>query len=139
MIDKFEDLGLPEEATLEEVQAVIEEQLKVKFSDLKELLNTSLRDSAANIASNFMVITPFGDYSKLLEDQPAMTEFLRTKAAQTENWIPYYIGLSQDPKLPNMLQMLFLNKAVDEGEEVVGYIFLNYEGKVLHAFVHGEA
>jgi hypothetical protein len=138
MIEKFEDLEIAEDATYEDAQAVIEEKLQIKFSDIIELLNDSLKERAKDIAENFLVMTPFGDWSKILEEQSKIINFLKTKAAQAENWKATYIGISRDPKLPNMVEILFANEAVDEGDILLGYVFLNYSGKIRHLFVDGS-
>ncbi len=138
MIESFESLGITGEEEVEQLDALFQEKLNISFADMKTALRESLHDHANEVASQFLVMTPNGDYSKLLEDQPKIANFLRNEASKNENWLPVYIGTSRDPKLPNMLEILFGNKAVDDGNAVMGYVFLNYSGKVLHLFVQGE-
>lgn len=138
MIESFKDLGITGEEEIEQLDTIFQEKLGISFLDMVALLGESLHNNATEIASQFLVMTPNGDYSKLLEDQDKMVEFLRREAGKGENWHPVYIGTSRDPKLPNMLEVLFANKAVDDGDALMGYVFLNYAGKVLHAFVQGE-
>jgi hypothetical protein len=138
MIESFDDLEIPEDATYEDAKTILEDKLHIKFTDLIEQLNDSLKERAKDIAGNFLVLTPFGDWSKILEEQPKIVNFLKTKAALPENWHATYIGTSRDAKLPNMVEILFQNDAVDEGDVLMGYVFLSYAGKVLHLFVRGE-
>lgn len=138
MSDVLEDLQLPEEATYQEALAIIEEKLGVKFSELTAPLNEYLKEHAESIAGNFLVMTPFENYADLIEEQPQMVQFLRTRAAQSENWLVYHLGTSQDPKFPDMIAFCFINKAVDDGDSLTGYVFINRAGKVMHAFVQGD-
>lgn len=139
MITSFEDLGLTGEEDATQVQAILEEGLEIKFEDILERLNSCLRERASEVAENFLVMVPFEDYDKLLEEQPQMVQFLREQAAQSKHWQPKYIGNSRDKKLPNMVELLFNNTAVNDGEAVMGYVFLSFSGKVLHLFVRGDS
>lgn len=138
MIESFESLGITGEEDVEQLDTIFQEKIGIGFMDMVALLNESLHDRAKEIAAQFLVMTPNGDYFNLLEDQPKIAEFLRGLASKGENWHPVYVGTSRDPKLPNMIEVLFANKAVDDGDALMGYVFLNYAGKVLHVFVQGE-
>src|SRR5579872_2836547 len=119
MIESFESLGITGEEEVEQLDALFQEKLNVSFADMKDALRESLHNHAHEVASQFLVLTPNGDYTKLLEDQDKIAEFLRGEACKDENWLPVYVGTSRDPKLPNMLEILFGNKAVDDGDAMV--------------------
>lgn len=138
MIESIKDLGITGEEELEQLDAIFQEKLGIGFINMVIALSESLHDRAEEIASQFLVMTPNGDYTRLIEDQDKMAQFLRQEAGKGENWHPVYIGTSRDPKLPNMIEVLFANKAVDDGDALMGYVFLNYSGKMLHVFVQGE-
>lgn len=138
MIESLKDLGITGEEKVEEIDAVFQEKLGISFSQMAAMLESSLQERADEVAADFLVMTPFGDYGKMLEDQPKIAHFLRREASKIENWKPTYIGSSRDPKLPDMIEILFGNMAVDEGEALSGYIFMNHAGKVLHVFVQGN-
>lgn len=138
MIKSAKDLGLTGEEELSELDSIFQEKLNISFANMRALLRESLHDRASEIAAEFLVMTPYNNYDKLLEEQPHIANFLRNEASKDDNWEPNYIGLSRDPKMPDMLEVLFNNKAVDGGDALFGYIFLNYEGKVLHVFVQAD-
>lgn len=138
MIQSIEDLELTGEEDLEQVDALLQEKLHISFADMRTLLHESLHERASQVAADFLVMTPYNNYDKLLEEQSHIANFLRHEACKDDNWEPNYVGTSRDPKMPNMIEVLFNNKAVDDGDAVCGYIFLNYEGKVLHVFVQGD-
>jgi len=138
MIDSLKDLGITGEEEIEQLNLIFQEKLGISFNQMVGMLETVLIQRADEVASDFLVMTAFGDYGKLLEDQPKMAQFLRQEASQKDNWKLTYVGSSRDPQLPNMIEVLFGNIAVDEGESLKGYVFLNYAGKILHVFVQGD-
>lgn len=138
MIEKWEDLGVTGEETPEQLNEIFKEKLGITFEDMTSLLSKYVEEKAEELASNFVTVIPYEDYSKFLEDPTKIADFFRREASKPENWTPSYMGTSKDKKKPNMIEVLFENKAVDDGKSMTGFIFLSYSGKVLHAFVHGD-
>lgn len=138
MIEKFEDLGLKDEHTLEQIDEILKEKLGVSFTDMTTLLSQYLQDKANELAKNYITVICYGDYFNVIEGELVITQFFREEACKLENWIPDKIFLSNDPKQPEMIEIMFNNKAVDENDSMFGYVFVSFTGVIRHAFVHGD-
>jgi hypothetical protein len=138
MIEKFEDLGFKGEETEEQIAQIFQEKLGVGVPEMVELLSKYLKEHAEEIAPNFVTLIPYEDYSKLLEGDGKIAAFLKQDACKSDNWSPTHIGVSKDPKKPQMLEILFGNQAVNDGNSLTGYIFITFAGKILHVFVQGD-
>ena len=138
MIDSIQDLGITGAEEMNQIDDCLHDKLGISLADMTCLLQTCLQERAKEIADEFLVMMCYGDYGKILEDQSKMAHFLQHQASEPDNWKLMAIGESQDPKMPDMIEVVFANMAVDEGESVEGYVFLNYAGKVLHVFVQGN-
>lgn len=134
MIEKFEDLELTPQDTPEEAVSKVESKLEIKIDSLKENLNSYLKKNAEELAIQLPNIAPHGDYVKLLEDNDSMTQFLRDNASNDEHWKLKAIAAADF----DLIQFLFANKAIDDGESVMGYVYVSKSGKVRHSFVSYE-
>lgn len=158
MIDKFEDLGVNEIELFEDIEgpvqpvpyeqlhkeyiakidARVQERLGISFDTMKQLLSDYTISHAEEMTHDFVNITPFGDYGKMLEDNDGMADFLKAEAHKVEHWHIKSIRQSEHKSMPNMITFHFYNKSVDEGESMFGYVYVNFEGKVKHAFAQAD-
>ena len=129
----FKDLNISSEDTTSEVEAKIKEKLGLEFSAMKEALSTFVKEKAEELSLEFNNIAPYGDYGELLEDNEKMVNFLKEEASLTKNWeISHFMQSDVDPSL---LQFIFNNSSVDDGNSFQGHDFVSKNGKIKHAFV----
>src|SRR5271154_4795667 len=138
MIEKAEELGLKTDTTIQELDEIFQEKLGVSLADMTSALQLYVQQHAEELASNFLVMVPNGNYGGLLEDQDKMANFLRKEASLPDNWIPNMLASRKDPKYPDMLKITFDNQAVDDGDSLLGFVFISSTGKILHAFANGS-
>lgn len=158
MIEKFEDLGIDEIELFEDIEgpvqpipyeelhkeylakidARVQERLGISFDAMKQLLSEYTSSHSEEMALELVNISPFGDYGKLIEDNDGMSDFLKTEAHKIEHWSINSIKPVDKKGMPNMITFRFQNASVDEGKSVFGYVYVNFEGKVKHAFAQGD-
>lgn len=136
MIEKFDDLGLEDKDEMPAVEQKIQEKLGVSVSDMKEALSKYVVEHAEELTHQFVNMAPLGDYSKIIEDNDGMAEFLKTEGHKPEHWQLY--GVRTSDVSSNLLSFNFTNDAVDDGESMNGFVFVSYQGKIKHAFAQGE-
>lgn len=140
MIEKVEDLGLDEIKVLtsEKATSIIQEKLGVSLLQMTTALQQCMQDKAEEIAENYRVIAPLGDYSKMLEEQDQIAKFFREEAGKSEYWKLTYLSKSRDPKHPQMLQVIFNNTAVEKDDSLEGSVFVSFTGIIRHVFITGD-
>jgi hypothetical protein len=111
MIEKFEDLDLQDVDTMEQVADKIREKLGVSIEEMQQALSSHVVEKAEALTHEFVNIAPLGDYSKLLEDNDSMAEFLKTEGHKPEHWVLY--GVRQSDVNENLISFKFFNK-IDE-------------------------
>lgn len=136
MIEKFEDLDLQTEDTMEQVDTKVQEKLGLSVADMRQALSAHVIDKAESLTHEFVNFAPLGDYGNLLEDNDSMAEFLKTEGHKPEHWKLYGVRVSDVN--PNLLSFNFSNDAVDDGEIFQGFVFVSFQGKIKHAFAQGE-
>jgi hypothetical protein len=132
-------LGLDDEKE-ESVQQKIDKiqaKLGVTNEQLLQALSTYVVEHAVPLTSEFVNIAPLGDYSKLLEDSESMAQFLVTEAHKPEHWDLYQVKLSQVNQ--ELVVFEFVNKAIDDGDAMSGFIYVSFEGAIKHVFAQGES
>src|SRR5574338_1142003 len=154
MIESFDDLGLNDIEMFEDIEgpvqprpyeevraeyhqkvdARIQEKLGVSFEQLKSHLSDYTIANAEEIAQEFPNMAPFGDYSKFIEDNDGMADFLKSDAHKPEHWQIERIKNSDHKAMPKMVVFVFGNDAVDDGSSFKGFIYVSFEGKIKHAF-----
>lgn len=133
MIKNFNDLHISSEDSIEAVCNKLKDKLGIEIVTMKELLGLALKNKSEDLVSNLNSITPYGDYSKYLEDQESMVKFLKEEASNTENWhLKFFM---ENDVNSSLLQFVFFNSAVDEGETLEGHVFVGKNGKIKHSFV----
>lgn len=135
MIDNFEDLGLDDKDEMPQVEQKIQEKLGLTVAEMKAALGDYVQGHAEELTHEFVNMAPLGDYSKLLEDNDSMSEFLKTEGFKSEHWELRGIRASDVQK--NLLSFEFANKSVDDGESFQGFVYVSFQGKIKHAFAQG--
>lgn len=155
MIEKFADLELDSLDTEEDVEdptqsisleeynkrrmakaeAIFKEKLGITFDELKQSLSKYTVEHAEELTHEFVNIAPFSDYSKLLEDNDSMAEFLKTEAHKVEHWVLQ--GVKQSDVKENLVSFEFMNDSVDDGDVFQGFVYVSFQGIIRHAFTQG--
>jgi len=132
MVESFKDL-LPEEVkTPEEIDKVLQEKLGIGLSEMARALSDSLLERTEELAEELMNIAPYGDYSKLMEEKDGITKFLQDEASKPENWKIQFIEAKKEKD--QLIEFVFFNKSVDDGDILKGFVFVGLSGKIRHAF-----
>src|SRR5579885_3539720 len=132
---EFETLD-PEKDLIEQIAVRLQEKLGVTVEQMTTALSEWVQAHAEEMTLDMNSLTPFGEYDKTLENNDDMADFLKKEAHKPENWVMHSLGPTKDN--PALLQIIFANKAVDDGETVHGYVFVGLSGKIRHAFANGE-
>jgi hypothetical protein len=128
-----------EEYDEEKVAAKIENKFSAMGTTLlqmKEALSRTVQNRAEEFVLEFVNIAPLGDYSNLLEDNDSMAQFLREEAHQVKHWQLVQILVNDVKK--ELLSFIFNNKAVDDGTNFQGFVFVSKAGKIKHTFAQIE-
>jgi len=141
MIESVKDLGLDELDQEDEnfvplFEERIKERLGVSCQEIKESLSKAIIKTAEELSLDLPNIAPYGSYEKLLEDNDSMSEFLKTEASKPENMIIY--SIQEDNKFKNLFKFTLYNRAVDEGESLIGFVYVSKTGVIRHAFAQVE-
>lgn len=146
MLEKIEELKLsPEQAAEWEkylteylgIEIILLEDIMNRRDEIKTSLNLPLQNKAEELSMELTNIAPHGNYEVLLEDNDSMANFLKTEAAQTERW--KMDGMEPCRDNPALIKFNFINKAVDDGTTIKGFVFLSKKtGKIRHSFVQSE-
>lgn len=116
----------------EDFDKILREHTGTGFAELRATLTTSLKERVEEIAEDLPYVSPYGDYSKMMEDRDLIREFLLNEAAKDENWDFHFLEMRK--KTDTLMELCFFNKAVDDGDSLKGFIFLGLSGKIRHAF-----
>ena len=84
------------------------------------------------MAAEMTTLAPNGEYDKLMEEPEAILEFLRREAAKPENWVLEFVEVRKEKD--QLMELVFFNKAVDDGDSLKGFVFVGLSGKIRHAF-----
>lgn len=134
-MEDFKELSLSE-MKFEDVFPLLQEKLGITLEQCSQLLSEALLKKVDELAGDLPSMAPLGDYSKMTEDKEVMKEFLRTEASKPEHWKLEMLELRKDSQL---MEIMFFNKAVDDGDILKGFVFVGVSGKIRHSFVqvHG--
>jgi hypothetical protein len=135
MIESLKDLELDKidlkaENYLELVENVFKEKLGVSFTDVRLPLIDFVKSHAEELSLMFPNIAPHGDYSKLIEDNDGMADFLKS-LEKVDDW--KILSVDEEPKY-NLLKFSFVSTAVDDGESLEGFTYVSKDGKIKHCF-----
>lgn len=130
---EFNELDKKDPEIWDKIDLKLKEKLNVGLSDMKSAIASYVESHAEEIALQLPNIAPNGDYSKLIEDNDDMANFLKKEVIKPEGWI--LILASDHDQHKNLLAFEFISKAVDEGETLKGLVFVSKSGVIRHAFV----
>ena len=132
MINNISDLNLSKEDEMPVIESKIKEKLGIELLTMKETLSAFVKDNAEQLTKELINIIPYGDYGNLLEDHADMANFLKEESSKIENWELFYLVPSD--LHPELIQFVFNNSSVDEGDNLQGHVFVNKSGKIKHVF-----
>lgn len=140
MIESFDDLDAEEInkiETKEEYLSFIQDKLGFKFDDYKQYLNKYVQEKSNYLSKEFVNIAPYNKYANLLEEEDQIKSFLETEVCKDENWEINYLREISFKDKPT-LKLEFTNKATGSCEVFAGFVYVAFNGKLLHAFARGE-
>lgn len=137
MVDSFKELSLNEAKEEGDIDKILKEKLGLSLADCADALSHALQKRAGEFVEELVTVAPYGDYDKLLEDPVGIEKFLREEAHKIENWKIYYVEVKKETD--QLIELIFHNKAVDDGDSLKGFVFVGLSGKIRHVFpqVHG--
>jgi len=120
----------------EKLNQIMKDKLGVSLIEMKEVLSKKTIERAQDLTVEMKNIAPYADYSKLIENNDEMAEFMRTEGHKWENW--KVKSIAQDPKFTPLLKVQFQNSSVDEGSTIFGTVFVSKSGIVRHSMVQAS-
>lgn len=121
----------------EELDAILRKHLTIGFAECAEALGKFLLERGEECLEDMINLAPYGNYDQLTEDKEVMLKFLQEEAIKPENWIIQMVEVKK--KGDQLIEILFFNKAVDDGDILKGFIFVGVSGKIRHAFVQAHS
>jgi hypothetical protein len=137
MVENFKEISFEECKEPEDFDKILREKLGIGFTECSQALCESLQDRAQEVAEDLPSMAPYGDYGKLSEDPEVITKFLRDEASKPENWKIEFIEVRKAND--QLMELIFVNKAVDDGDVLKGFVFIGLSGKIRHAFAQVHA
>ena len=110
----------------------LQKAFNVNLLEIKKMLSLYVQNNSEELSLDLNNVMPYGDYSKIIEDNDGISHFLKNEACKIENWKIY--SFSDSDVNENLIHITFDNIAIDEGESLKGHVFINKEGKVRHYF-----
>lgn len=137
MVESFNEISFEECKESADYEKVLNEKLGITFAECYQALNESLQARAAEIAEDLPTMAPNGDYGQLMEDAESIAKFLREEAAKPENWKIEYIEVRK--ATDQLMELVFVNTTIDEGDILKGFVFVGLSGKIRHAFTQVQS
>jgi hypothetical protein len=131
MVENFKDIPFDDAKGSEALDKLLQEHLHVSLVECGEALSIALRERAEEFVEELTTVAPHGDYGKLMEESSAILKFLQEEAAKPEHWTVDFLEYKEKDQL---LELVFSNKAVDDGDNLKGFVFIGLSGKIRHAF-----
>ena len=132
MIEDFKELNFSEKDKIEDVDNLIKEKLGHSFLEMKEMISSYVKEKCEEISLDMINIIPYGQYDKIIDDNDNMAIFLKEEASKVENWEIY--SFMQNSTNQNLIQFIFNNKSVDDGDTLRGHVFISKSGVIRHVF-----
>lgn len=111
-------------------------KLKINANKIIKMICKHVKDNAEELEKEFVNIAPYGKYKFLMEDRESKVKFLKEDCSKADTWA--LIGVRKSPKDEFLVEAKFVSLAVDNADNLHGYVFLNNKSKVLHVFAHSE-
>lgn len=132
MVDSIKDISFDDAKKVEDIDKILQDNLHVSLAQCTEALANSLQERAEEFVEELVSVAPHGDYGKLLEGPDAILKFLKEEAYKPEHWSLEMLG-ARDEK-DQIVELVFQNKAIDDGDMLKGYVFVGLSGTIRHAF-----
>lgn len=131
MLDDISDL-FNKECKEEDLNKLLKEKLGIGFEECAQALCKSLKERASEIVEDLPSLAPYGDYSKMTETPEEIIRFLQDEASKVENWKISFIEMKK--KNDQLIEFIFDNIAVDDGDVLKGFVFVGLSGNIRHSF-----
>lgn len=125
-------LAMKEAKEPEDIDKILREHTGTGLSECASALTASLLERVDEMLEELPYVSPHGDYSKMMEDKDLIRDFLLTEAAKDENWTVQFLEIRKTQD--TLMELVFFNKAVDDGDTLKGFVFLGFSGKIRHCF-----
>lgn len=129
----LEDFNFDDKDTMEQFDQKLKEKLGIGIAECAEALNKSIMEKADELVIELPNIAPSGDYGKLIEDKEGMSSFLKEESIKPGSWVLQFLEVKN--KDSGLIELVFFNKTVDDGDILKGFVFVGKSGKIRHAFV----
>lgn len=116
----------------EDIDKVLREHCSIGLVECAQALSESLLERTEELMPDMVNLAPYGNYEKLTEDPVVMLQFLKEEASKPENWEFQFISAKKEGN--QIMELIFYNKAVDDGDLLKGFVFMGVSGKIRHAF-----
>jgi hypothetical protein len=116
----------------EDFDRILRERTGAGLSECATALTAALKERADEMLEELPYVSPHGDYGKMMEDKDLIRTFLLDEAAKDENWEFQYLEVRKTKD--TLMELVFFNKAVDDGDTLKGFVFLGFSGKIRHCF-----
>lgn len=130
-----EDLDAAKENS--ETDGILRKHLTIGFAECSEALAKFILERGEECLEDMINLAPYGDYNALTEDKEVMLKFLQEEAIKPENWVIQMVEVKK--KGDQLIELLFFNKSVDDGDILKGFVFVGASGKIRHAFVQAHS
>ena len=120
-----------------ETDGILRKHLTIGFTECADALASFLLERGEECLEDMINLAPYGDYDKLTEDKGVMLKFLQEEAIKPENWVIQLVEVKK--KGDQLIELLFFNKSVDDGDILKGFVFVGASGKIRHAFVQAHS
>ncbi len=132
MVESFKEIPFDEAKGAEDIDKLLQQHLNVSLAQCGEALSASLQERAEEFAGELTSVAPHGDYGKLMENPEDIAKFLREDAAKPERWSLEFLEYKKEKD--QLIELVFSNTAVDDGDNLKGFVFIGLSGKIRHAF-----
>lgn len=134
MAESFKEIlvSMQEIKEVEKIDQTLREKIGIGFSECTQALSDSLIKRMEEVVNDLPSLAPLGNYEGLIEDKEVMAKFLLEEAAKPEHWKFEIMSIRKEGD--QLLELMFLNDAVDDGDILKGFVFLGISGKIRHAF-----
>jgi hypothetical protein len=124
--------AIKEAKTPEDLDKALREHTGTGATECAAALTFALKERVDEILEDLPYVSPHGDYGKMMEDKDLIRDFLLNEAAKDENWELQFLEIRKDSD--SLMELVFFNKAVDDGDTLKGFVFLGFSGKIRHVF-----
>ncbi len=132
MVESFKEIPFDEAKGVEDIDKLLQQHLNISVRECAEALSAALKERAEEFVEELTTVAPYGAYDKLMEDPEAIATFLREDASKPENWTLEFLEYKKEKD--QLIELIFSNEAVDDGDNLKGFVFVGLSGKIRHAF-----